>query len=162
MAALGQRFVQYRNPVRATESRRGATKRALGNRKRIEQMRRELRAGVHGLMLDVRQDAREPTEHEEAWLVDLAELVALGRAGVITDRHGNVIDRIEPELPTRLSMELAAILAGMDALGIDRTTALTVIRNTALGCIPAARLRTLNFLLQDGDELDSTKISTGL
>jgi hypothetical protein len=162
MARLGQRFLLYRPPGRDDEGELASTRRAVENRAHVDAMRRELRDAALGVLAGASGTARELTESERDWLIEIAWLVARGRAGVVTAYNGEVVDRIKPELPTRLAMSLAGLLAGMDAIGVGRELALRAVRNTALGCIPEGRLMALRFLHGQCGQVKTKEVALAL
>lgn len=83
------------------------------------------------------------------------------RAGVVTSYNGQIIDKVPPELPTRLAMSLAGLLSGMDAIGVPRDEALKATRNTALGCVPQPRMTAL-LLLYDKRTLVTRDVARGM
>ena len=149
MARLGQRFLLHRPPLRDQAAERESVHRAISNSEHIADMRDELRAAALGVFAGCSDTPRSISDPERRWIVEMAMLVARGRAGVVRNPQGRTVDRIDPELPTRLAMELTALLAGMDAIGVPRREALVTVRNTALGCIPRSRWTALGLLHRD-------------
>jgi hypothetical protein len=160
MARLGQRFVLYRPSERSDQDEKSSVRQAVGNRKDVEAMRRDLRRAALGLFAGCSAEGvREATEHEVEWLIQVCWLVARARAGVHTAYNGDILDAIKPELPTRLAMSLAQLMAGMDAIGVSHDEVLQAIANVAFGCIPASRLAALRFLY--GHEAPQTTKAVG-
>jgi hypothetical protein len=127
-------------------------------------MRAELRSAALGVFAGVAGEARARslTENERNWLVTLAKLVARGRAGVEHDRHGDVLTKIEREAPTRLAMELAGLLGGMDVLGVSRPDALKAVASSAFGCIPDLRRKGLRLLFRLEKQLETKQVALAL
>ena len=152
MARMGERLLLWRTPERADKAVDKTVDRALGNQAGVERMRAELRRAALGVFAGLPKTPaeRKPAADERTWLIELAKFVARGRAGVITDYKGDLIDVVPPELPTRLAMELEGLLAGMDYIGVPRQAGIRAMTNTGLGCIPAARRRMLDHLAEHG------------
>jgi hypothetical protein len=100
------------------------------------------------------------SERERNQLVEVARLVARGRAGVYRER-GEFMGASEPEIPTRLAQQLERLLAGMRAIGVARSAAWKAMLVTAFSCIPGDRRRALEFLEEHGVSTTSS-IGVGL
>jgi hypothetical protein len=149
---MGERLLLWRTPEREDKAIDRTVDRALGNQAGVERMRTELRRAALGVFAGLSNTPaeRERAADERKWLIELAKFVARGRAGVITDYKGDLIDVVPPELPTRLAMQLEGLLAGMDYIGVPRHAGTRAMTNTGLGCIPAARWRMLDHLIEHG------------
>lgn len=155
MGAMGERFVLYRLPEADPNI---LARRALSHAGKERQMRKELAAAVHQLFEHVTTMPRELTAAESEHLVALATLVVRARSAVERDNYSREIELVpEPEAPTRLIVALDRMLAGLDAIGCDRTQAWKVVHKCALDSIPALRLAVL-YALADG-QADTNDIS---
>ncbi len=144
MGAMGERFLLYRLPDvdPSTQARE-----ALRHAGRERAMRAELAQAVSGLMSAARRTPRALLEAEADSLVTLATLVVRARSAVERDGYSREIDLIPPaEAPTRLVVMLERLLAGLDAIGLDRDSAWRVVERAALDSVPALRFAALAFL----------------
>jgi hypothetical protein len=156
MGAMGERFLLYRLPdVDPSTQAREALKHAGHERS----MRADLAQAVHALMANGRHEPRSLSGEEGERLVALATLVVRARSAVERDGYSREIDLIPPpEAPTRLVVVLERLLAGLDAIGLDRKTSLSVVGKAALDSIPALRLAALECLARNGSA-DTTSIA---
>ena len=76
-----------------------------------------------------------------------ANVVTLARTGVDYDYRGDVIDAHAPEMPTRFAKQLAQVVRGAVALGVDRTAALTLAIRCARDSMPPLRLAIITDLV---------------
>jgi DNA-binding transcriptional ArsR family regulator len=113
-----------------------------------------------------RSEGREPrelTDDEEDDLVALATLVARVRSAVERDGYSREIELIpDPEVPTRLVLTLAQLLAGLDVLGVERAEALNLVRSVARDSAPAIRLVLLDLLVAESEPLETTEVGAKL
>lgn len=144
MGAMGERFVLYRlPPVDAREQARRAFEHA-GNEKT---MRAELAAAVGALFARDLTQPRAADDEETDRLLTLSTLVVRCRSAVERDGYSRDIELVpEAEAPTRLTIVLARLLDGLDAIGTDRDTAWSVVTKAALDSVPALRLAILDVL----------------
>lgn len=155
MAAMGERFLLYRlqapDPV---EQARFSLKRPRGG-----SARRELRDAVAGLFASDLAVPRELSEDEREQLIKLAWLAATARSTVERDSYSREIELIpDSEAPARLALQLAQLLAGLDAIGVDRERAWSIVRKAALDSIPALRRLAIEVLSGAG-QLNTTEIA---
>jgi hypothetical protein len=69
------------------------------------------------------------------------------RGSVERDRRRYEIQTVlGAEGPARIGLALERLLAGLDALGVKRETAMEVIKKVALDSVPPNRLKAYNFL----------------
>ena len=105
------------------------------------QMRQELSDAVAGVLAGMNT---EPiTAHRRRRprsLLAAADLVTLARTGVEYDYRGDVIDAHAPEMPTRFAKQLAQIVRGGVAIGMDRADALRLAIRCARDSMPPLRL----------------------
>jgi hypothetical protein len=139
IASMGDRFVLLRTD--STVKRREAGRQAIGNTGNEEQMRADLAAAVGGVMLGIDLLCR-PTldDDEQDRLLAAADLVTLARTAVDFDYQGNVEDAHAPEMPTRFAKQLAQVVRGGLALGMDRDRAMRLAIRCARDSMPPMRL----------------------
>jgi DNA-binding transcriptional ArsR family regulator len=164
MARMGERLLLWRAPQRGEAAVDRTVGRALRNMAVVERMRTDLRRAALGVFagLPKTPPGRTVTTPQREWLIELAKLVAHGRAGIITEYNGDIADIVPPELPTRLAMELEGLLAGMDYVGVPRLSGIRAMTNTGLGCIPAPRRRVLDRLTEGEATTTEVAVGTGL
>jgi hypothetical protein len=122
-------------------------------------MRAELAETVQALLATATLEPRERTEEETVRLVGLATLVVRARSAVERDSYSREIELVPgPEAPTRIIIVLDRLLGGLDAIGVDRTTAWKVVTKAALDSIPALRLSVL-YALEEGQK-DTNQVAT--
>jgi hypothetical protein len=138
VATMGDRFVLVR--IDSTRHREAAGRRAIGNTGDEQQMRRELAAAVAGVIAGMNAEPITITETETDALIAAANLVTLARTGVEFDYRGDVIDAHAPEMPTRFAKQLAQIVRGGVAVGMDRADALRLAIRCARDSMPLLRL----------------------
>ena len=144
MGSMGERFILFRLPeIDADEHAR----RALEHAGREREMRSELGQAVEDLFATGLAGPRGINPDERDRLIALATLVVRCRSAVERDGYSREIELIpEPEAPTRLAVVLQRLLAGLDAIGVDRNTAWSVVAKAALDSVPAIRLAALRVL----------------
>ncbi len=138
VASMGDRFVLVR--VDSTEGRRAAGRRAIGNTGREATMRTELGDAVAGVLAGMSREVPDATEDETDQLLAAADLVTLARTGVERDYRGDVIDCHAPEMPTRFAKQLAQIIRGGVAIGMNRSQAMRLAIRCARDSVPPLRL----------------------
>ncbi|GGO70669.1 winged helix-turn-helix domain-containing protein [Nonomuraea cavernae] len=148
ISSMGDRFVLVR--IDSSENRRAAGLQALRNVGYEAAMREELRKLVGELICSVeRGTAIELTDPEMESLLDLADVVTLARTAV--EREGpKVVYAHAPEMPTRFTKQLAQIVRGGIALGMDRARAFAVAARCAGDSLPPLRRRILAYLFKEG------------
>jgi hypothetical protein len=143
VAAMGDRFVLLR--ADSHDGRLPAGRRAIGNKGSEPQMRAELAAAAGGVLATVDPGrAVIPTEEETERLLAAADVVTLARTGVDYDYQGNVIDAHAPEMPTRFAKQLAQVLCGAVAVGMNRRQAMRLAIRCARDSMPPLRLAILD------------------
>jgi hypothetical protein len=143
IASMGDRFVVLR--MDSTVGRIGAGRQAVGNTGREDTMRAELSAVTAKLLARVsRTTAIAVTDAERERILAAADVVTLARTGVDYDYRGDVIDAHAPEMPTRFAKQLAQVLRGAVALGMDRRAALRLALRCARDSMPPLRLAILD------------------
>lgn len=139
IAAMGDRFCLLR--VDSSTGRRAAGRQALSNVDHEDTMRAELLDIVGGLLGGVEPErAAALGDEDQETLLDLADLVTLGRTAVERDYKGDVIDAHAPEMPTRFAKMLSQITRGGLALGMTRARAITAAVRVAGDSMPPLRL----------------------
>ncbi|MFI8976506.1 hypothetical protein ACIGO9_26720 [Nocardia asteroides] len=145
IASMGDRFVLLR--MDSNLGRIGAGKRAIGNTGHEVAMREELAAVVRGVLAGVDPSkAITVTDAETDLLLAAADIVTRARTGVDFDYRGEVIDAHAPEMPTRFAKQLAQVVRGAVAIGMDRTDALRLAIRCARDSMPPLRLAILDDL----------------
>lgn len=155
MGAMGERFVLYRLPeVDASQQAR----QALGHSGREKQMRAELAECVQAILEDAGNDARPRSEDETERLISLATLTVRARSAVERDGYTREIELVPGhEAPTRLIVVLDRLLAGLDAIGVQREDGWRTVTKCALDSIPALRLAVLYALT--GGQVDTNDVA---
>lgn len=143
MGAMGERFAFYRLPP---VDRDAQALQALEHAGREATMRSELADAVRSALREPRQP-RKRSDEETARLIKLATLVVQARSAVERDGYTRDIELIPgAEAPTRLTIMLDRLLAGLDAIGCDREHAFSLVTKVALDSVPALRLALLRAL----------------
>jgi hypothetical protein len=159
MGAMGERFVLFRLPEVDTAEQ---ARRALAHARHGQTMRAELAQAVAQLFGFALTTGRDPSSEEVERLVALSELVVRCRSAVERDGYSREIELIpDAEAPTRLIVVLSQLLAGLDAIAVDRDEAWRVVTKAALDSIPATRLAVMQTLAET-DTLDTPAIATRL
>lgn len=138
IASMGDRFVLVR--MDSSTGRQAAGRQAIGNTGSEEQMRRELASAAAGVLAEMDSAPIVLTEAETDVLLAAADLVTLARTGVEYDYRGDVIDAHAPEMPTRFAKQLAQVVRGGVAIGIERSRALRLAIRCARDSMPPLRL----------------------
>lgn len=138
IASMGDRFVLVR--MDSTTGRQKAGRQAIGNTGSEVQMRAELAAAAAGVLTGMDTEPITVTDGETDALLAAADLVTLARTGVEYDYHGDVIDAHAPEMPTRFAKQLAQVVRGGVAIGMNRGEALRLAIRCARDSMPPLRL----------------------
>ena len=83
------------------------------------------------------------TEDEIQQLVKAADIVTLARTAIERDYQGEVVDAHAPEMPTRFAKQLAQLVRGGIAIGMNRERAMQLAVRCACDSIPPLRLAIL-------------------
>jgi hypothetical protein len=138
VSRVGDRFVVVRFDT--SHDRLAVGMQALDNVGYEDEMRRELRAVVAGLMLSAELGTpMRATEREKKRLVEAANLVTLARTAVDLDGRGNVDYAHDPEAPTRFAKQLLMVMRGAVAIGMGRHQALDLALRCARDSMPPLR-----------------------
>lgn len=150
ISSMGDRFVLLRTD--STRERVTAGRRAIANTGDEERMRAELSEAVGGVIagMDTGADL-ELSEAETDQLLAAANLVTLARTGVDYDYRGDVIDSHAPEMPTRFAKQLAQVVRGGLAIGMDRERAMRLAIRCARDSMPPLRLAILEDVAEHPD-----------
>jgi hypothetical protein len=161
MSQLGERFLLHRLAV---SDPAGQGRASLAHHGRERTMRRELADAVAGLFVGL--DLSEPpplAAADTSRLVDLAVLVARSRSPVVRDSYRREIELVpDSEAPGRIVGALARILTGLRLIGVSEPEAWRLTVKTGLDSMPAARLRSLEFLLEQEAAASTTDVATAL
>jgi hypothetical protein len=142
ISSMGDRFVLLR--MDSNDGRMAAGRRSIGNTGHEEQMRSELADGVAGVLASVDlTDVITLTDDEAEQLLLAADIVTIGRTAVDYDYRGDVIDAHAPEMPTRFAKELAQVVRGAVAVGLERDDAMRLAIRCARDSMPPMRLSIL-------------------
>jgi hypothetical protein len=142
VSVMGDRFVLVRS--NSNTGRIAAGTRAIRNTGTETSMRAELAEAVAGLVSQVSADHSCALADEETTRILLAaDIVTLARTGVETDYRGNIIDAHAPEMPTRFAKQLAQIMRGALAVGMNRPEAMALVIRCARNSMPPLRLAIL-------------------
>lgn len=143
IASMGDRFVVLRTDSRA--GRMAAGRRAIGNTGEETRMRQELAEAVaHALEELPPAQFVVVTEDEQERILAAADVVTRARTAVDYDYRGDVIDAHAPEMPTRFAKQLAQVLRGAVAIGLERSAALRLALRCARDSMPPLRLSILD------------------
>jgi hypothetical protein len=144
--AMGDRYLLIRlSPVE------GQYKRAHEHTgEATQQMRNELAGAVARLCEAVKNNKpRRLSLEEKERIGRLVELAVLLRATVDRDRYTREIEVVHgAEGTARLFLCLERLLAGLDMLGVDRETALMVVKSVAMDSVPPIRRRAYEYLTE--------------
>jgi hypothetical protein len=93
--------------------------------------------------------------------VALSSLVASARSAVDRSPYGGreIELVLDTEAPARLAQTLRRLYAGLLIIGLDRTTAWSLVAKTGLDCIPKIRRAVLNVLLTAADWMSTKTIA---
>lgn len=160
MGSMGERFILFRLPkVERSEQAR----KALSHSRRESEMRCDLVEAVKGVFTRPLGTPRELSEQEQERLIGLASLVVTCRSAVERDGYSREVELIpESEAPTRLVVVLDMLLAGLDAIGVERSDAWPVVVKAALDSIPAVRRDVMNALQAAKDGLETPQVAAAV
>ena len=142
VAVMGDRFVLIRSD--STVGRRKAGAQVIRNTGGEATMRAEIAAAVGGLIgsIDPNQNW-QLTDNEIDRLIAASDIVTYARTAVEHDYRGDVVNAHAPEMPTRFSKQLAQMVRGSLALGMDREAAMLLALRCARDSMPQLRLEIL-------------------
>lgn len=145
-SSMGDRFAILRTDSNDEEARMTAGRQALQNIGSETTMREELQEAFRGVIAAMDRTAVDPTEDEITRILNAANLVTRGRTAVEADQQRNPIIAHAPEAPTRLAKQLAQVVRGGVAIGMDRRDALRLAIRCARDSMPPLRLAILDDL----------------
>jgi hypothetical protein len=117
------------------------------------QMRQELADAASGLLSRPRQQPLSPTAEERREIGDIVRLVVRLRGPVERERRTMEIEAIYGAEGTgRIFLALERLLAGLDVLEVERTTALAVIKTVALDSVPPIRRAAYEYLTSSASQ----------
>jgi DNA-binding transcriptional ArsR family regulator len=159
MAIMGERFTLFRH--RPGERREQALSALSHTGRREKAMRSELADAVRALFADgFPRQPRELADDETEFLATLASFVATCRSPVERDPYRREIELVpDEEAPTRLAVALERLLAGLDAIGIDRTRALRLVARVGRDSMPALRANLIDGLQDASAPRSTTEIA---
>ena len=147
---LGERFLLCRLPDAEVRERPRQTLTALHRGRKSATLARELAESVRRLFEGAHGERAALDDDELLHLAQLADFAALCRSPVIRDGYKRTIVLVpQPEVGTRLALQLRALIDGLAMLGATRRTAWTVAHRIALDSMPAIRRRVLQALTDE-------------
>ncbi|MGH3040382.1 MAG: winged helix-turn-helix domain-containing protein [Gaiellaceae bacterium] len=159
MGSMGERFVILRLGKTDEDDQ---ARRALAHAGDEGAMRDELAAATAALFEAGLSTPRALTDGEREGLIALTPLIVRCRSAIERDGYTREIELIPPaEAPARLIVVLSRLLAGLDAIGVERATAWQLVARIALDCVPALKQKLLAVLYEAGDnvELSTTELA---
>jgi hypothetical protein len=141
VSAMGDRFVLLR--MDSMDNRLSGGRQAIANTGTEIVMRAELSAAVSAVLEQVNTTPAKLSRREQEKLLQAANLVTLGRTAVMRDSRGNVADAHAPEMPTRFAKQLAQLVRGGVAIGMDSEEAVALAIRCARDSMPPLRLAIL-------------------
>jgi hypothetical protein len=140
IAAMDDRFLLLRMDSTDEPSRTAAGLRAIGNTVDEATMRDELAGAVAGVIAGMDRQPIRLTDTETSVIVAAADLVTRARTAVEYSMSGDIIDAHALEMPARCAKQLAQVVRGALAIGIDRAAALRLAIRCARDSMPPLRL----------------------
>jgi hypothetical protein len=159
LGAMGDRFVLSRlAPIG-----RGQFKRALKHAGAANgRMRTELAEAVAHLSAGRSTVPREITDTEADRIDCTISLVVRLRGAIERDRHSRELEAVYgAEGTARIGLMLERLLAGLDALGVEREQALDVVEAVAMDSVPPIRRGAYEIVVKYGD-VETPDIAMGL
>lgn len=141
VSAMGDRFVLLR--MDSTQNRLSGGRQAIANTGNESAMRTELASVVGDVLAQQADTSPELSKCTSEKLLAAADFVTLGRTAVIRDKNQNVVDRHEPEMPTRFAKQLAQIVRGGVSVGMTEQRAVGLAVRCARDSMPPIRLAIL-------------------
>ena len=138
VASMGDRFVLVR--MDSSVGRQAAGRRAIGNTGSETEMRAELSEKTCAVLNTVDGHGINVTDDETDRLLAAADLVTLARTAVESDYQGTPEYAHQPEMPTRFAKQLAQIVRGSVAIGLDRDEGMRLAIRCARDSMPPLRL----------------------
>jgi hypothetical protein len=142
IASMGDRFVLLR--MDSTTGRQNAGRQAISNTGSEVQMRAELAEAVAGVIAGMATNVPTVSDEVSELLLAAADVVTLARTAVDLDYRGDVIDAHAPEMPTRFAKQLAQLVRGGLAIGMENRDAVRLAIRCARDSMPPLRLAILD------------------
>jgi hypothetical protein len=140
ISVMGNRFVLVRIDSGNENAREESGIQSILNLGSEAEMRQELADAVAGVTAGIDIDNPPQLDGAESLvLVRVANLATKARTAVEVDYRGDVEDAHAPEAPTRFAKQLAQIVRGAIAIGVDRQTAMKLAIRCAGDSIPPLR-----------------------
>jgi len=161
IGSMGDRFLM----CRLAPAGKGQGPAALRHRgATTAKMRQELAEAVAHLFAGRRPEPRSISDAEVERLERTILLAVRLRGAIERDRRTREMEMVlGAEGPARLMLTLERLLAGLDALGVERATALDVIDSVALDSVPPSRLAAYRCVQHYGEvETADVAIELGL
>jgi hypothetical protein len=162
IGAMGDRFLL----ARLAPAQEGQFKRALQHAgSATGQMREELAESVARLFAQRRAEPQPISDAETEEIDQIASLVVRLRGAVERDRNSREIEAVYgAEGTARIGLILDRLLAGLDTLGVERNTALGVVKSVAMDSVPPLRRRAYEYLTpgEGRIEADTSTIAKAL
>ncbi|MFC1635845.1 hypothetical protein ACFL5Z_13480 [Planctomycetota bacterium] len=150
LSLLGERFLMYRLPL-LSESETFARTLMAAENKSMETQEAELREAAHHV-LDLEVEPASISEERTKQLVEVAQIVAVARAGVERERQTKeILSAVAPEVPTRIVKQLICLAKGI-AMAWERSSVtdkdIRLVTKVALDCIPPTRATLIRCLAE--------------
>ena len=155
ISVMGNRFVLVRIDSEDDEVREEFGLQSIDNLGSETAMHEQLTAAVAGVLAG-RTKPPKLTRAQSLVLVRAANLATKARTAVEVDFKGDVEDAHASEAPTRLAKQLAQVVRGAVALGIDPPRAMQLAIRCAADSLPPMRLAIVKDLAADGVYMPST------
>jgi Bifunctional DNA primase/polymerase, N-terminal len=137
IGAMGERFILNRLEPKE-EGQFDFALKHVGPK--TKQMRSELAEAVARLFVGRRAEPRPIAKDEIRHIDRTIALVVRLRGTVERDRYSREVEAVYgAEGTARIGLALERLLAGLDTLGVDRTTALNVVERVAMDSVPPLR-----------------------
>ena len=158
IATMGDRFVLLR--IDSTKDRACAGQRAIANTGSEDKMRAELSMAVADVLAGASSTGIEINHEETDKLLAAADLVTRA-TGVEFNYRGDVVDAHAPEMPTRFAKQLAQVVRGGVAVGMNRKAAMRLAIRCARDSMPPLRLGIIDYLAAHPDST-TTEVRKGI
>jgi len=159
---LGERFILYRT---IHENRMKIARKAIENVNRVVPMRKELAEVTRQFLLPFSEgEITLPSIAKKHinMLIELSDLTAYGRVGIIRTRQGEVSYVPTPEMPARLAQTFALLAQGIALIRKKRAVGdveMKIIRKVAIDTMIHHRAKVMKVLFEADDDLTTTEVS---
>ena len=156
MGTMGERFVLFRLPPLDAAAQ---ARRALEHIGTERQMRVDLAKAVGDVLnaADMALTTARPDQAVRGRIVTLSTLAVKCRAAVERDGYSRELELIpESEAPARLALVLLRLFNGLRAIGVDDTTAWSLVVKAALDSMPQIRRGVLEKMYATPDGTTTT------